>query len=85
MRLLIYDDAGNEVIASVQACNEPAGLGVCCKRKEVDSMASTATEQTRQPAAEASLRWGSWLMGSAAVGFIGYAVISWSATPPTAS
>jgi hypothetical protein len=38
-------------------------------------MATTATEQTRQPAAEASLRWGSWLMGLAAVGFIGYAVI----------
>src|SRR4029434_7527563 len=40
-----------------------------------DSMATTATEHTRQPAAEASLRWGSWLMGIAAVGFIGYAVI----------
>jgi hypothetical protein len=38
-------------------------------------MATTATEQARQPAAEASLRWGSWLMGIAAVGFIGYAVI----------
>jgi hypothetical protein len=38
-------------------------------------MATTATDQTRQPAAEASLRWGSWLMGIAAVGFIGYAVI----------
>ena len=38
-------------------------------------MATTATEQTRQPAAEASLRWGSWFMGIAAVGFIGYAVI----------
>jgi hypothetical protein len=38
-------------------------------------MATTATEQTRQPAAEASLRWGSWLMGIAAVGFIGYAAI----------
>ena len=38
-------------------------------------MATTATEQTRQPAAEASLRWGSWLMGIAAVGFIGYAVV----------
>jgi hypothetical protein len=74
MRLLIYDDAGNEVIASVQACNEPAGLGVCCKRKEVDLMATT-TAQTRQPAVETSLRWGSWLMELAAVGFIGYAVI----------
>jgi hypothetical protein len=38
-------------------------------------MATTATEHARQPAAEASLRWGSWLMGIAAVGFIGYAVI----------
>jgi hypothetical protein len=35
-------------------------------------MATTATEQTRQPAAEASLRWGSWLMGIAAVGFISH-------------
>ena len=38
-------------------------------------MATTATEHARQPAAEASLRWGSWLMGIAAVGFIGYAVL----------
>jgi hypothetical protein len=38
-------------------------------------MATTATEQTRHPAAEGSLRSGSWLMGLAAVGFIGYAVI----------
>ena len=38
-------------------------------------MATTATEHARQPAAEASLRWGSWLMGIAAVGFIGYAAI----------
>ena len=37
-------------------------------------MATTATDQTRQPAAEASLRWGSWLRGIAAAGFIGYAV-----------
>jgi hypothetical protein len=38
-------------------------------------MATTTAAQTKQPAAEASLRWGSWLMGAAAVGFIGYAVI----------
>ena len=38
-------------------------------------MATTASEQTGRPAVEASLRWGSWLMGAAAVGFIGYAVI----------
>jgi hypothetical protein len=36
-------------------------------------MATMAAE--RRGGAEASLRWGSWLMGLAAVGFIGYAVI----------
>jgi hypothetical protein len=36
---------------------------------------ATTTAQTRQPAVETSLRWGSWLMGTAAVGFIGYAAI----------
>ena len=38
-------------------------------------MATTAAAQTREKAAEGSLRSGSWLMGVAAVGFIGYAVI----------
>ena len=38
-------------------------------------MAATATPQSRKQAAEASLRSGSWLMGLAAVGFIGYALI----------
>jgi len=38
-------------------------------------MATTPAAQTRDKAAEASLRSGSWLMGIAAVGFIGYAVI----------
>ena len=38
-------------------------------------MATTATAHTRDKAAEGSLRSGSWLMGIAAVGFIGYAVI----------
>jgi hypothetical protein len=75
MRLLIYDDAGSQVIASRHGRNEPAGPGVWYGGKEVDSMATRATDQTRQPAAETSLRCGSWLMGVAAVGFIGYAVI----------
>lgn len=38
-------------------------------------MASLAVERTREDAAAAALRWGAWLMGAAAVGFIGYAVI----------
>jgi hypothetical protein len=38
-------------------------------------MTTTAVGRTREQAAEGSLRSGSWLMGIAAVGFIGYAVI----------
>jgi len=37
---------------------------------------ATITEQDARPAtSERDLKWGSWLMGIAAVGFIGYAVI----------
>ena len=39
------------------------------------TIAEEAEERDRAAGAEASLRWGSWLMGIAAVGFIGYAVI----------
>jgi hypothetical protein len=38
-------------------------------------MATVTAERTRPEAIENDLRWGSWLMGAAAVGFIGYAVI----------
>jgi hypothetical protein len=38
-------------------------------------MRITTTGQTRQPAADSGLRAGSWLMGLASAGFIGYAVI----------
>jgi hypothetical protein len=38
-------------------------------------MATTAVPRTGEQEAEGSLRVGSWLMGAAAVGFIGYAVI----------
>ncbi len=38
-------------------------------------MATAAEARPRQEAGESALRWGSWLMGLAAVGFIGYAVI----------
>ena len=38
-------------------------------------MTSLAVERTREDAAATALRWGAWLMGAAAVGFIGYAVI----------
>jgi hypothetical protein len=38
-------------------------------------MTTTSVGRTREPAADASLRSGSWLMGTAAVGLIGYAAI----------
>ena len=38
-------------------------------------MATMTVDQTRTTSAERALRTGSWLMGIAAVGFIGYAVI----------
>ncbi len=38
-------------------------------------MATIAAERSRPEAVERDLRWGSWLMGAAAAGFIGYAVI----------
>lgn len=38
-------------------------------------MATVMATGSRTRAAEGSLRWGSWLMGIGAVGFIGYAVI----------
>jgi hypothetical protein len=38
-------------------------------------MATMAAERSRPEAVERDLKWGSWLMGAAAAGFIGYAVI----------
>jgi hypothetical protein len=43
--------------------------------KEVMDMTTIAADRERGVGADASLRAGSWLMGVAAVGFIGYAVI----------
>ena len=38
-------------------------------------MTAAAMTRTKAQSTEASLRWGSWLMAAAALGFIGYAVI----------
>jgi hypothetical protein len=38
-------------------------------------MATVTADRARPARAEANLRWGSWLMGAAAIGFIGYALI----------
>jgi hypothetical protein len=71
----MYDDAGDELIALLQACNTAAGHDVYCGREEVERMTTIASKRSRTGAAEGSLRAGSWLMGLAAAGFIGYAVI----------
>jgi hypothetical protein len=44
-------------------------------------MTTRAAGQIREQAAEGSLRVGSWLMGIAAVSFIGYAVIFFGSGP----
>jgi hypothetical protein len=43
--------------------------------KEAIEMTASAVEAVRTGRVEADLRWGSWLMGVGAAGFIGYAVI----------
>jgi hypothetical protein len=43
--------------------------------KEAIEMTTSTAEATRTGRVEANLRWGSWLMGIAAAGFVGYAVI----------
>jgi hypothetical protein len=43
--------------------------------KEVVTMATLMAERSRSASVERDLKWGSWLMGAAAVGFVGYAVI----------
>jgi hypothetical protein len=44
-------------------------------RREVNEMMASTTERALPEAVDRDLRIGSWLMGAAAVGFIGYAVI----------
>jgi hypothetical protein len=44
-------------------------------RREVNDMTTMTADRVTPTAAEGDLRIGSWLMGTAAVGFIGYAVL----------
>src|SRR6185436_12053265 len=43
--------------------------------EDMEDMAPVTAERAHSRRAEADLRWGSWLMGIAAAGFVGYAVI----------
>jgi hypothetical protein len=45
------------------------------RRKEMDEMTTMTADRVVPEAVDKDLRIGSWLMGAAAVGFIGYAVI----------
>src|SRR6266511_5632141 len=64
-----------DLIASPGRCNRPPRSDVLIQRKECGRMTSLAVEDTRAERSGTALRTGSWLMGIAAAGFIGYAVI----------
>src|SRR6266542_2707082 len=64
-----------DLIASPGTCNRRPRSDVCHGREEVLNMTSLAAEHTRAEGSGTALRTGSWLMGIAAAGFIGYAVI----------
>jgi hypothetical protein len=71
----LNDDTGNECIASLETGNEAGSRDVFPVEREVERMAAIVEGRAREQVGEGSLRAGSWLMGLAAVGFIGYAVI----------
>src|SRR6266545_7821491 len=64
-----------DLIASPRRCNRRRPFIVCHGQEEVWDMTSMAVEETRTDTSASALRMGSWLMGIAAAGFIGYAVI----------
>jgi hypothetical protein len=69
------DDSENELIAFREGCNMSRKASVLIGREEVECMATIAGRRSGEQVSEGRLRLGSWLMGLAAVGFIGYAVI----------
>jgi hypothetical protein len=72
---IVQDDASADFIATLAKCNRPPSAVVSIRRREVNEMTVMTTERVGPVAAEGELRIGSWLMGAAAAGFIGYAVI----------
>jgi hypothetical protein len=69
---IVQDDTSHDFIAELQS--EPFGRRLE-GRREVHEMTASTTERALPEAVDRDLRIGSWLMGAAAVGFIGYAVI----------
>jgi hypothetical protein len=72
---IVQDDAFGESIATFPKCNRAPSPVVSKDEREVNDMMAMTRERAFPVAADRDLRFGSWLMGAAAVGFIGYAVI----------
>jgi len=75
MSPIVQDDAAGDFIAAIPNCNRIRSAGVLNGRREMNDMKAMTTDRAVPAAADRDLRIGSWLMGAAAVGFIGYAVI----------
>ena len=75
MSSIVQDDAAGDFIAAIPNCNRIRSAVVLNGRREMNDMTTMTTDRAMPAAADRDLRIGSWLMGAAAVGFIGYAVI----------
>jgi hypothetical protein len=75
MSPIVQDDAAGDFIAAIPNCNRIRSAVVLNGRREMNDMTTMTTDRAVPAAADRDLRIGSWLMGAAAVGFIGYAVI----------
>jgi hypothetical protein len=75
MSPIVQDDAVGDFIAAIPNCNRIRSAVVLNGRREMNDMTTMTTDRAVPAAADRDLRIGSWLMGAAAVGFIGYAVI----------
>jgi multisubunit Na+/H+ antiporter MnhB subunit len=75
MSPIVQDDAAGDFIAAIPNCNRFPSAVVLNGRREMNDMTTMTTDRAVPAAADRDLRIGSWLMGAAAVGFIGYAVI----------
>jgi hypothetical protein len=72
---IVQDDDSDDFIASLPIRNRIRSAVVLEGEREVNEMTTMTADPAVPTAAERDLRIGSWLMGAAAVGFIGYAVI----------
>jgi hypothetical protein len=75
MSPIVQDEAANDFIAALPNRNQSRSAVVLEGRREVNEMTTMTADRSVPRAAQGDLRMGSWLMGAAAAGFIGYAVI----------